>query len=138
MAVNETDSDDQLSRTAVSRSQKTRLVTRTSKRRRWMKTLTPWFFISPFIIIFSVFTAFPLLFSAYLSFQEWNPVAGLSSMQFVGFENYRTAIDDPWMWKSLYNTAWLALVSGVPQHLSRSWSSGNTPDSILLFIQPVF
>jgi multiple sugar transport system permease protein len=117
MAVNETDPDDQLSGTADSGSQQTQPRKPASKRRRWIKTLTPWFFISPFIIIFSVFTAFPLMFSAYLSFQEWNPVAGLSSMQYVGLENYRTAIDDPWMWKSLYNTAWLAVISGVPQHL---------------------
>ena len=93
------------------------VIRRHATRRRWIKTLTPWLFISPFIIIFSVFTAFPLAFSAYLSFQEWNPVAGLSSMEFVGWDNYRIALDDPWMWKSLYNTAWLALVSGIPQHL---------------------
>ncbi len=98
-------------------SEKPRRVRGHAARRRWIKTLTPWLFISPFIIIFSVFTAFPLVFSGYLSFQEWNPVAGLSSMEFVGWDNYALALDDPWMWKSLYNTAWLAIVSGIPQHL---------------------
>ncbi|WP_206597494.1 carbohydrate ABC transporter permease [Polycladidibacter stylochi] len=38
-------------------------------------------------------------------------------MQFVGLQNYITALDDPWFWKSLYNTLWLAIVSGVPQHI---------------------
>jgi len=116
MAVSQSDSSDLSSKEAVP-DRPNRPVRRTTKRARWTKTLTPWLFISPFIIIFSVFTAFPLIFSAYLSFQEWNPVAGLSSMQYVGLENYRAAMDDPWMWKSLYNTAWLAIVSGIPQHL---------------------
>ena len=68
-------------------------------------------------MLFGVFTAFPLLFSVFLSLQEWNPVAGLSSMKFVGLANYVQAVDDPWLWKSLYNTLWLAIASGLPQHL---------------------
>ena len=94
-----------------------RPVRRVSARRRWTRKLAPWLFISPYIVIFCVFTAFPLFFSVYLSFQEWNPVAGLSNMNFVGLKNYETALDDPWMWKSLYNTVWLAVASGLPQHL---------------------
>ncbi|WP_102867072.1 carbohydrate ABC transporter permease [Pseudovibrio exalbescens] len=85
--------------------------------RRYKKRLMPWFFISPFLILFCLFTAFPLLFSIFLSFQEWNPVAGLDSMQYVGLDNYKLAVTDPWLWKSLYNTVWLALVSGIPQHV---------------------
>ncbi|MEP5153741.1 sugar ABC transporter permease [Planktotalea sp.] len=87
------------------------------RRRQWIKKLTPWLFISPYLILFVVFTAFPLGWSVYLSFQEWNPVAGLSSMEYVGLKNYELAVTDPWFWKSLYNTVWLAIVSGVPQHL---------------------
>ncbi|MDD7909279.1 sugar ABC transporter permease [Pseudovibrio exalbescens] len=90
---------------------------RRSTLRIWKKRLMPWLFISPFIILFMVFTLFPLLFSIYLSFQEWNPVAGLSSMEYVGLYNYQLALTDPWLWKSLYNTVWLAVVSGIPQHL---------------------
>ncbi|WP_082733912.1 carbohydrate ABC transporter permease [Polycladidibacter hongkongensis] len=85
--------------------------------RRLFNSLQPWLFISPFIIIFCLFTLFPLTFSVYLSFQEWNPVTGLSGMNYVGVQNYVEAYDDPWLWKSLYNTFWLAIVSGVPQHL---------------------
>lgn len=77
----------------------------------------PWLFISPYIILFLTFTLFPLGFSIFLSFQEWNPVAGLAGMKFVGFHNYLLALTDPWLWKSLYNTVWLAVASGVPQHL---------------------
>jgi multiple sugar transport system permease protein len=38
-------------------------------------------------------------------------------MQFVGFENIRFTLEDPWVWKSLANTFWLAIASGLPQHL---------------------
>lgn len=82
-----------------------------------LKALTPYSFLMPFIIIFSVFGVFPLLFSIFLSFQEWNPVEGLSAMRFVGFENYSVALTDPWLWRSLKNTFWLAITSGVAQHL---------------------
>jgi multiple sugar transport system permease protein len=35
----------------------------------------------------------------------------------VGLENFAFAFGDEWFWKSLRNTAWLALASGAPQHL---------------------
>ncbi|GAM57498.1 ABC-type sugar transport system, permease component [Vibrio ishigakensis] len=37
-----------------------------------MKALTPYGFLLPFLVIFSVFGIFPLLFSIFLSFHEWN------------------------------------------------------------------
>jgi multiple sugar transport system permease protein len=80
---------------------------------RW----APYVFLSPFIALFLVFTLFPLLFSLYLAFQTWEPTNGLSTMQFVGLENFKFAIEDEWFWKSLKNTLWLALASGLPQHL---------------------
>jgi multiple sugar transport system permease protein len=78
---------------------------------------TPYVLISPFLILFAVFGLFPLSFSLYLAFQSWEPAAGLSAMKFVGFENFAFAIEDEWFWKSLKNTGWLAVASGVPQHV---------------------
>ncbi len=77
----------------------------------------PYVLLSPFVVLFLVFGVFPLCFSFYLAFQSWEPTAGLSAMKFVGLDNFAFAITDEWFWKSLKNTAWLALVSGVPQHL---------------------
>ncbi len=77
----------------------------------------PYLFISPFLILFAVFGLFPLLFSLYLAFQSWEPTNGLAAMEFVGLDNFAFAIQDEWFWKSLGNTAWLAIASGVPQHL---------------------
>jgi multiple sugar transport system permease protein len=80
---------------------------------RW----APYVFVSPFLILFAVFGVFPLLFSLVLAFQTWEPTAGLGAMEFVGFGNFAFALQDDWFWKSLRNTGWLALASGVPQHL---------------------
>lgn len=84
-----------------------------AKSHKWV----PYLFISPFFIIFLAFGVFPMLFSLYLSFHYWEPAAGLSVMEWVGWENYQFALTDDWFHKSLYNTFWMALASGVPQHL---------------------
>jgi multiple sugar transport system permease protein len=81
--------------------------------RQW----APYLFIAPFFVIFGVFGLFPLLFSLWLSLQEWNPAAGLDAMHWVGLDNYLFALGDPWFHRSLWNTLWFAVVSGVPQHL---------------------
>jgi multiple sugar transport system permease protein len=81
------------------------------------KTMAPYLFLSPFLLLFAVFGVFPIAFSLFLMFQQWDPVQGMSAMQFVGLENIRFALEDPWVWTSLFNTVWLAALSGIPQHL---------------------
>ncbi len=77
----------------------------------------PYVFISPFFILFLVFGLFPLLFSMWLAFQTWDPSTGLQGMEWVGIENFKFVLEDDWFQKSLYNTFWIAIVSGLPQHL---------------------
>jgi len=77
----------------------------------------PYVLLSPFVVLFLVFGMFPLGFSLYLAFQSWEPTAGLAAMEFVALDNFAFALQDEWFWKSLKNTAWLAVASGVPQHL---------------------
>jgi multiple sugar transport system permease protein len=87
------------------------------KKRLSFRDVAPYVFISPFFVLFCVFGLFPLLFSIYLSFHRWEPAAGFAAMNWVGLENYIYVItNDDWFHKSLYNTIWMALVSGVPQH----------------------
>ena len=45
-----------------------------------------WGFLSPWIIGFLVFSAFPLVFSFYLSLTKWNL---MGDPQFVGLQNYK-------------------------------------------------
>jgi multiple sugar transport system permease protein len=79
--------------------------------------LMPYVLLSPFVILFLVFGMFPLGFSLYLAFQSWEPTTGLEAMRFVALDNFAFALQDEWFWKSLRNTGWLAVASGVPQHL---------------------
>ena len=77
----------------------------------------PYVLLSPFVILFLIFGLFPILFSFYLMFHSWDPVQGIDSMAFVGMENLSFAMEDPLVWTSMYNTLWLAVASGLPQHL---------------------
>jgi multiple sugar transport system permease protein len=89
-----------------------------ARKRRWTRReVMPYVFISPFFILFFVFGLFPLGFSIWLSLHQWNPAAGLEAMRWVGLENYSFTLGDPWFHKSLWNTLWFAVASGLPQHL---------------------
>jgi multiple sugar transport system permease protein len=80
--------------------------------RRWAPAL----FLAPFIVLFGVFGVFPLLFSLWLSLHQWNPAAGFAAMRWVGLDNYAFTLADPWFHRSLLNTLWYAIGTGVPQH----------------------
>ena len=58
-------------------------------------------FIAPFFVLFGVFSVYPILFSSWLSFQEWNGVPGREL--FVGLENFSYALRDNLFWESMFN-----------------------------------
>ncbi len=88
-----------------------------TRRLRVSARSAPYVLLLPFLALFCVFGLFPLGFSLYLAFQTWEPTSGLGAMQFVGLSNFAFALSDEWFWKSMWNTLWLAVASGVPQHL---------------------
>jgi len=65
------------------------------KKKRW-----GYVFISPFYILFAVFSVYPILFSIYLSFTKWK---GVGPKIFVGLENYSRLFKDPIFWQSIRN-----------------------------------
>lgn len=83
------------------------------------QNLTGWAFAAPFMILFSVFLAFPIIASFLLSFTSF----GLRDLQnpvgttFVGLQNYVDLFGDPKFWKSLFNTFYFVVV-GVPVTLA--------------------
>jgi multiple sugar transport system permease protein len=65
------------------------------------KKLMPYFLVSPYIVYFLIFIAFPVLFSIVLTFHKWNII---SPMQYTGLTNYIHLIHDEFFLKSLVNT----------------------------------
>jgi multiple sugar transport system permease protein len=72
-------------------------------------------FLSPTLIVFSVFVLFPVVFSFYLSFHEWNMFSGESA--FVGLDNYLRMASDPEFWQVFGNTA-VYTVATVPLNMA--------------------
>lgn len=81
---------------------------RLSKKSKVMEKLTPYLFISPWLIGFFAFTAGPLALSLVMSFYDW-PVIGEST--FVGLGNYiRMFTQDSQFWDSLGLTLKFAVI----------------------------
>lgn len=75
------------------------------------KNWSAYLFISPWFLIFLVFTLFSLSFSFYISFHEWNILEKVKP--FVGLENYLRMFQDDKFWQALWNTV-LFTGFGVP------------------------
>ncbi|MBD7979328.1 sugar ABC transporter permease [Oerskovia sp. Sa2CUA9] len=70
-------------------------------------------FLLPVIVIFGVFSWFPIVRALIMSVQETN----LVDTQFVGLDNFRYVLADPLLWTAVKNTAYfafLALLFGYP------------------------
>jgi multiple sugar transport system permease protein len=81
----------------------------------WKNQLTGYAFISPFLLGFLIFTAFPIAASLYLSFTDYDLFTAPS---WVGFEQYeRMFAGDPKFWRSLRVT-FLYVFVGVPLRLT--------------------
>jgi multiple sugar transport system permease protein len=82
---------------------------------RWREDLVGWAFAAPFVILFGIFLAFPILASLALSFTSFglrdlrNPIG----TSFIGIDNYLEVFADPKFWTALQNTAYFVIV-GVP------------------------
>ncbi|TLS40605.1 sugar ABC transporter permease [Streptomyces montanus] len=80
-------------------------------RGRWRRHLPPYLAISPYYVLFAVFGAFPVFFSLYLSFQDWD---GIGDMRFVGLQQYSWLLHDSVFWHSILNTFEIWFLSTVP------------------------
>ena len=84
-------------------------------RHRATQNLAGWLFALPFLVVFFVFLAGPVLASAVLSFTDFglrdlrNPIG----TDLVGVENYVALFADATFWKALFNTFYFVAV-GVP------------------------
>ncbi len=75
-----------------------------------VKNVTGYLMISPYLIHFLVFIAFPVTFSLLLMFHRWNII---SPMEFIGLNNFYRLVHDVYFWRSIFNTL-IFLVIHVP------------------------
>lgn len=65
-------------------------------------------FLSPYFIVYLTFGFFPILYTLYLSFTNWN---GINPPQWIWFDNYlRLFTKDAYFFKSLFNTGILMAI----------------------------
>ena len=94
----------------------TRIALKSSQKSLGKQILQHWMdylFIAPFFISFALFGLYPLGWALQLSFSSWR---GFGPMTWVGLENYRVILKDPYIIQSLTNTlefAYILLPTGV-------------------------
>jgi multiple sugar transport system permease protein len=81
---------------------------RARRRATWRRRRLVLLLMSPWLVGFSVFFGYPLVMSAYLSFNHYDL---LSAPRWVGLANYRYMFNvDPQIWTAVKNTLWLIAV----------------------------
>lgn len=79
----------------------------------WREWIEGYFFASPFIIGFFVFTAFPMAYSFWIALQKWDL---LSPPEFIGLDNFIKMFSDEKANLSLFNSAYYTVIA-VPFQL---------------------
>ncbi|HEU5373121.1 MAG TPA: sugar ABC transporter permease [Gaiellaceae bacterium] len=81
---------------------------RAGRRAAWRRRRLVLLLMSPWLVGFSLFFGYPLVMSAYLSFNHYDL---LSAPRWVGLANYRYLFTvDPQVWTAVKNTLWLIAV----------------------------
>ncbi|MEW2065506.1 sugar ABC transporter permease [Streptomyces sp. NPDC007346] len=84
------------------------MTTHTLRSKRRRSVLRNAAFMSPWLIGFSVFFAYPMVSTVYFSFTEYD---GFGAPVFNGLTNWTYVFQDyPMFWPSLWNTLWLVVV----------------------------
>ncbi|MEM1330246.1 MAG: sugar ABC transporter permease [Planctomycetota bacterium] len=68
---------------------------------RLLATITPYALVAPFVLVFVVFVAYPLMLSLVLSTRQ---TFGPDTSAFVGFDNFAFLLSDPLFWTAVRNT----------------------------------
>ena len=71
-------------------------------------------FVLPFVIVFCIFSVYPVFRTLYLSFTN-TKIAGLGNADWVWFDNYLRCFKDKFFWRALWNTVRMWSVNIVLQ-----------------------
>jgi multiple sugar transport system permease protein len=93
-------------------------------------------FLSPWLVGFGLFFAYPLAATVYFSFTRYN----LFTLEYIGWDNYSYLLHDDQAWEGMRNTLWLVAVLvplrvlfglGVAQLLTKIKAGGGVLRSVL-------
>jgi cellobiose transport system permease protein len=76
---------------------------------------SPYLYVIPFFVLFGLFGAYPLVYTAWVSLHEWGLLE--ETHPWIGLANYRELLADPYFWNALWNTLSILVLSTVPQLL---------------------
>lgn len=62
--------------------------------------IAPYFFVAPYLLVFLMFSLFPIIYTFYISLVDWS---GISKPEFIGFANYLGLVKDKRFWHALVN-----------------------------------
>ena len=82
---------------------------------RSRQTRAAWTLTLPFVVLFLIFTAWPVIHSVYMSFTDTTrrDLRSPFAVNFIGFDNFIKAFSDPVFLQSAFNTAYFVVI-GVP------------------------
>ncbi|WP_414694859.1 carbohydrate ABC transporter permease [Paenibacillus sp.] len=89
-----------------------RSVLRWAKKQAFYNTIAGYLFILPMLLLTLTLVIIPILLSGVISFTNWNFIAGIGGLQFVGFENYIDLFQDEAFHRSLRNN--IVMIAVVP------------------------
>jgi multiple sugar transport system permease protein len=102
--------------------------------RRLRRRVTPLVFLAPFLLTFSAFVIYPLVYAFNLSTTRTKIIGGTS---FVGLDNYQKAISDSAFWTGVTNVVTFGLVQ-VPVMLGVALGAALLLDSGMLRRATIF
>lgn len=80
----------------------------------YYRAYVPYLFLIPGLVLYLLWTVYPLLYQLYISFFDWKIIPGQVS-EFVGLANYQEAFADKTFWLVMRNTAGYAIVTVIGQ-----------------------
>ncbi|WP_203658309.1 carbohydrate ABC transporter permease [Actinocatenispora rupis] len=77
--------------------------------RRRRTTMWVWLFLAPTVVLYGVFTVYPIVGSYWYSLLDWDGFT--TTKTFVGLANYREVWHDPLFWQAFWHTLLFMLVT---------------------------
>ncbi|MDR2071005.1 MAG: sugar ABC transporter permease [Treponema sp.] len=74
----------------------------------YSKNLTAFLFLFPFLILYTIFTIWPVIQGVYVSLHKWGL---MGKIRFLGFQNYTRFLQDKYFWEALWHTTWFVIIS---------------------------